>query len=71
MFEFLSVTERKFSVKQTADILGIDVSTVSRLLARGKLAHFPIGGRRVIAESHLEEYLKGIEKPAKKRKGVE
>jgi excisionase family DNA binding protein len=68
MLDFLTVTERKFSVKQTADILGIDVSTVSRLLSRGKLAHFPIGGRRVIAESHLEEYLKSIEgQPRKER----
>ncbi len=67
MLGLLSVTERKFSVKETAETLGIDMPTVSRLLSRGKLAHFPIDGRRVIAESHLAEYLKGIEKLAKKR----
>jgi excisionase family DNA binding protein len=67
MFNFVSVMERKFSVKETAELLGIDVSTVSRLLSGGKLGHFRVGARRVIAESHLEEFLKKIEKPAQKR----
>lgn len=30
------------------------MSRLSRLLSSRKLAHFPVGGRRVIAESHLE-----------------
>lgn len=66
MLNFVSVTETKYSIQQTADILGVDYSTVSRLLSRGKLGHFKVGDRRVIAESHLKDYLKSIERLPKR-----
>lgn len=66
MINFVSVTEPKFSIAKTAKILGVDASTVSRLLSRGKLGHFKLGDRKVIAESHLKDYLKSIERLPRK-----
>jgi len=66
MFTFLSVDEPKYSIQKTADILGVDYSTVSRLISRGKLGHFRIGDRKLIAESHLKDYLKSIERLPRK-----
>ena len=66
MINFVSVTEPKYSMQQAAEILGVEYSTVSRLLSRGKLGHFRIGSRKVIAESHLKDYLKSIERLPRK-----
>ena len=61
----ISVSERKFTVQEVADELRVDRSTISRYLSEGKLAHFRIGSRKLIAESHLAEFLKRSERPAK------
>jgi len=66
MFEFLSVEEPKYTIKQTAELLSVDQSTVSRLLSGNKLGHFKIGSKKLVAESHLNDYLKSIERLAKK-----
>lgn len=66
MFEFVSVEERKFTLKQTAELLGVDQSTVSRLLSGNKLGHFKINSKKLVSESHLTDYLKSIERLAKK-----
>jgi excisionase family DNA binding protein len=66
MLKFVSVTEPKYSIQKAAEILGVDYSTVSRLLSRGKLGHFRVGDRKLIAESHLKDYLKSNERLARK-----
>ena len=66
MFEFVSVQEPKYTIKQTAELLGVDQSTVSRLLSANKLGHFEIGSKKMVAESHLKDYLKSIERLTKR-----
>ncbi|HJX91129.1 MAG TPA: helix-turn-helix domain-containing protein [Pyrinomonadaceae bacterium] len=66
MFSFVSVTETKYSIAKTAELLGVDYSTVSRLLSSGKLGHFRVGDRKVVGESHLEAYMKSIERLPRK-----
>jgi excisionase family DNA binding protein len=51
------VVERKLSMKETAAVLGIHRSTVSRLLDRGDLGFYQVGDRRICGEHHVAEYL--------------
>ena len=50
-------TEEKFSMKQAATLIGVHVATVSRLLDNGKLGYYQIASRRVVGQTHLEEFL--------------
>lgn len=59
--------ERKFSIANVAQALGVHPSTVSRLMDGGKLAYYQIGARRVVGEQHLEQYLEIVERKAKVR----
>lgn len=60
-------TEVKHSMKATAQMIGVHVSTVSRMMSGGKIGYYQIGGRRVIGQSHLETYLAYAERQATKR----
>lgn len=51
------LTEVKFWMNQVAEMLGVHRSTISRLLDAGKLGYYQIGDPRIVAESHLREYL--------------
>ena len=57
--------EPKFSMKAVAKIMGVHVSTVSRLMDSCKIGYYQIGRRRVVGESHLEKYLSTTERKAK------
>lgn len=56
--------EEKFSMKQAATRIGVHVATVSRLLDNGKLGYYQIGTRRVVGQTHLEEFLSLAERKA-------
>ena len=51
------VAEPKFSITKAAAVIGISRGQVSNLLNTGKLGYYQVGGRRVIGEGHLQEYL--------------
>jgi excisionase family DNA binding protein len=56
------ITERKFSIEESAAIIGISPSGVRLLLDNKKLGYYQSGKRRIIGESHLTEYLTKIER---------
>ncbi len=47
-----------FSIQETAEILGISIATVYRLLARGLLKSSLALGRKLIPRSEIERFLK-------------
>jgi excisionase family DNA binding protein len=58
------ITETKFSMSQVADLIGVHRTTIMRLLDSGKLGCYQIGDRRIVAESHLQEFLSLAERKA-------
>ena len=50
-------TEAKFSIKEVAQRLRVHATTVYRLMEKGKLGFYQIGSRRIVGESHIEQYL--------------
>jgi excisionase family DNA binding protein len=58
------ITETKFSMSQVAKLIGVHRTTIMRLLDAGKLGSYKIGDRRVVAESHLQEFLALAERKA-------
>ena len=50
-----------FSIKETADLLGVSYFTVFRLLKRGKLRAIPSIRHKRIPRAELERFLKEIE----------
>jgi len=58
-------TEAKFSIKEVAQRFRVHVTTVYRLMDMGKLGFYQIGGRRIVGESHIEQYLAQAERKAK------
>lgn len=61
----LKATEAKFSVEKVAEVIGVHRSTVSRLMDKRKLGYYQIGDRRIVGESHLQQYLSLAEREAK------
>jgi excisionase family DNA binding protein len=53
----LKITETKFSMSQVAELIGVHRTTILRLLDAGKLGCYQVGSRRIVAESHLQEFL--------------
>jgi excisionase family DNA binding protein len=49
---------------QVAKLIGVHRTTILRLLDAGKLGYFQIGHRRIVAESHLQEFLSLAERKA-------
>src|SRR6266508_2319825 len=61
-------TERKFSMEQVAELIGgVHPSTVCRLMNERKIGYYQIGTRRMVGESHLQEFLRLAEREAKVR----
>jgi excisionase family DNA binding protein len=60
----LKITETKFSMSEVAKLIAVHRTTVMRLLDAGKLGCYQIGDRRVVAESHLQEFLLLAERKA-------
>ncbi|MBA3357103.1 MAG: helix-turn-helix domain-containing protein [Pyrinomonadaceae bacterium] len=58
-------TEPRFSMEKVAELIGVHVSTVSRLMDSCKLGYYQIGRRRIVGESHLQQYLSLAERQAK------
>jgi excisionase family DNA binding protein len=58
-------TEEKFSIKEVAQRFRVHATTIYRLMDKGKLGFYQIGGRRIVGESHLEQYLALAERKAK------
>lgn len=58
------VSETKFSMSQVAELIGVHRTTILRLLDAGKLGCYQIGDRRIVAESHLQEFLLLAERKA-------
>jgi excisionase family DNA binding protein len=61
----MKTCEPKFSMKSVAELIGVHVSTVSRLMDSCKLGYYQIGKRRIVGESHLQKYLTMTERKAK------
>jgi len=57
--------EAKYSVNQTAKLIGISPSGVRLLLKNRKLGYYQSGKRRIVGESHLEQYLSLIDRASK------
>jgi len=49
---------------QVAKLIGVHRTTIMRLLDAGKLGCYQIGDRRIVAESHLQEFLSLAERKA-------
>jgi excisionase family DNA binding protein len=58
-------TEAKFSIKEVAQRFRVHATTVYRLMEKGKLGFYQIGSRRIVGESHIEQYLSLAERKAK------
>jgi len=58
-------TERKFSIARVAQVIGVHPATVSRLMDSGKLGYYQIGTRRIVGQTHLEQYLLLAERTAR------
>lgn len=58
-------TEPKFSMEKVAELIGVHPSTVSRLMNSCKLGYYQIGRRRIVGESHLQQYLSLAKREAK------
>ena len=58
------VSETKFSMGEVAKLIGVHRTTIMRLLDAGKLGCYQIGDRRIVAESHLQEFLLLAERKA-------
>ena len=58
------ITETKFSMSEVAELIGVHRTTILRLLDAGKLGCYQIGDRRIVAESHLQEFLSLAERRA-------
>jgi len=50
-----------FKVQEVADQLRLSKTQIYRLLESGQLSHYRLGGRIVVSEQHLEEYLSSRE----------
>ena len=48
---------------EVAERLRVDRSTLSRLLAKGKLGYYQVGARKLISEAQLSDYLRRAEHP--------
>ena len=62
--QMTKLTETKFSMGQVAKLIGVHRTTIMRLLDAGKLGCYQIGDRRIVAESHLQEFLSLAERKA-------
>jgi excisionase family DNA binding protein len=58
------LAETKFSMGEVAKLIGVHRTTIMRLLDAGKLGCYQIGDRRIVAESHLQEFLLQAERKA-------
>lgn len=58
-------TEQKFSIARVAQVIGVHPATVSRLMDSGKLGYYQVGTRRIVGQTHLEQYLILAERKAK------
>jgi excisionase family DNA binding protein len=58
-------TEPKFSIARVAQVIGVHPATVSRLMDSGKLGYYQIGTRRIVGQTHLEQYLLLAERKAR------
>jgi excisionase family DNA binding protein len=59
-------TEPKFSIEQVAKILGgLHPTTVLRLLQKRKLGYYQFGSRKLVGQSHLDNYVTLAEREAK------
>ena len=56
--------EAKFSIKEVAQRLRVHATTVYHLMEKGKLGFYQIGRRRIVGESHIEQYLSLAERKA-------
>jgi len=65
LLALIKAVEPKFSVAEAANHLGVNRSTVSRLISTKKLGCYQIGSRKVVGQSHLEEYLNRVERKPK------
>lgn len=61
----LKATEQKFSITKVAEVIGVHPATVSRLMDSGKLGYYQIGTRRIVGQTHLEQYLLLAERKAR------
>jgi excisionase family DNA binding protein len=57
-----TVAEPKFTITKAAAVIGISRAQVSNRLNSGKLRYYQVGGRRIIGERHLQEYLSAAER---------
>ena len=51
-------------MSEVAELIGVHRKTILRLLDAGKLGCYQIGDRRIVAESHLQEFLSLAERKA-------
>ena len=59
-------TEPKFSIEEVAKILGgLHPTTVLRLLQKRKLGYYQFGSRKMVGQSHLDNYVSLAEREAK------
>jgi excisionase family DNA binding protein len=54
--------ERKYSVEESAAILGIHPVSVRRIIAEGTMGAYRFRDRVLVGESHLEDYIRRCER---------
>jgi excisionase family DNA binding protein len=56
---------KKLTIARVAQVIGVHPATVSRLMDSGKLGYYQIGTRRIVGQTHLEQYLLLAERKAR------
>lgn len=59
------LNEKRFSMKQAAEILGVSIATVSRLASLRRIGFYNVKSKYVFSENHLADYLRKNESKAK------
>ncbi|HEX8264584.1 MAG TPA: helix-turn-helix domain-containing protein [Pyrinomonadaceae bacterium] len=60
-----TTTEKRFTEKETAQILGLSPMTVRRRRENGELGFYKAGRRVLISEKHIADYLAACERSVK------
>lgn len=53
---------KKFNRVEAAEYCGVSTITIDRALAKNLIGHFKIGRRIIMAQEHLDEFLRNCER---------
>lgn len=61
---------RLYTMKEAAEVIGVSVPTVYKLMAAGELAYYQVPGGRQVSEEDIEKYFASTHVPAGKKEAI-